>query len=421
MKALTLIAVLVLVFPFGQGYAQSETAPRGRTIQGKVEVEGGGILPVRSKPSLAMLRVEAQDPEGIVGDAVDVAADGAFTLSLHPGEYRISTRLLPHGYEIRRMSAGTLDLRTRNLQVSASGELEPIRIMLSVHPGVTVSGRIVGLPDTAFSTTRWVQLRTSTDPEGDDRLQSEVAIRADGTFEFFNVPPGEHSLVVYPRSRSEENLSATVVVESRNVEVTLGEELNSPRTPVKIPIHVVDEEGHGIAGARVLLADYVYNALVEDFVTTDSAGRTTFDATLETVPAKIMLIGYGSGGRLGRTAYSTLEEAVSKGMQLTLRQGLTVDGRIADANGNPIARTLMLWFHRELRNHRGKRTTHGRTTSGRRPMLRDDSGLPDFSLATIRCLPIVRAALCPSPSGAMTPGRNWATPGRLGGRNPLPF
>jgi hypothetical protein len=83
----------------------------GRTVQGTVELKDGVI------PNFEVTLTAAKS--GLSPESVTVS-DKEFSISVPPGEYRVSISGLPKGYAVESVSAGPLDL-TEPFQVTYSG------------------------------------------------------------------------------------------------------------------------------------------------------------------------------------------------------------------------------------------------------------------------------------------------------------
>jgi hypothetical protein len=124
--------------------------------------------------------------------AIQVRADGFFSLpaAATAGEYQIVPMMMPLGYY---MKSAAVDPVTSHLQITLT-TTRP-----ATEPrGVKVSGRVSGLPPLAGQATRWVSVQMNT-PGAVGQMEQrigETLIRADGTFEFPNVPRGVANLNV---------------------------------------------------------------------------------------------------------------------------------------------------------------------------------------------------------------------------------
>jgi TonB family protein len=157
------------------------------TLTGTVHVEGDGLRP--------RLTITFSPFKG--GGTVPGAfpSNGGFRVTLPEGEYRIGWSGLPAGYELKSIKAGSTDLLSTALKVSAGSPFPPIVVNLGVGekpPWVRVSGRVRGLPAVQNGTPYRMTLTGSVM----DTL--DVAINADGSFEFARLLPGSYSARITP-------------------------------------------------------------------------------------------------------------------------------------------------------------------------------------------------------------------------------
>jgi protein TonB len=148
-------------------------------VTGTVAIEGT-YPPPRIQLQLSPFKGTGQNA-GISG----MAPDGSFRASLPEGDYRVSWTNLPLGYEIKSLTAGSLDLISVPLKVSTDAPPPAIRVLLSVsgNPWVKVSGRVVNL-----GSMRTLSL------SGPNSNPIELAIKPDGTFEIPQALPGTYQV-----------------------------------------------------------------------------------------------------------------------------------------------------------------------------------------------------------------------------------
>jgi hypothetical protein len=115
-----------------------------------------------------------------------IPLDGAFDLLLPEGEYDISFRNIPLGYDVRALTSGNIDLQATRLNVGTTSNLGVIRASLTKASvrGVSVSGRVTGLKTATISLLSASSASRSTSTD----------IQPDGTFAFPSVPPGAYSV-----------------------------------------------------------------------------------------------------------------------------------------------------------------------------------------------------------------------------------
>jgi len=201
-------------------------------VTGNVVVEGKGPAP-RVQLQLAPFKGNG----GNFG--MSTAPDGSLRATLPEGSYRISWSSLPVGYEIKSITAGSVDLLSTPLRVSADAPPERIRAVLAVegNPWVRVSGRV-----TNAGSTRTLTL---TGPNVD---QIPLTINPDGTFEIPQALPGTYQ--IRPTTPV---VSSTASFASPFISVVIPNQdttsLIIPLPPTKdVPGIVVNTTGAGVQG-----------------------------------------------------------------------------------------------------------------------------------------------------------------------------
>lgn len=162
-------------------------------VTGRVSVEGGAPDPSSFTLPLVPTTQLTIRPQ----------IDGGFRVQLPPGEYRVGAPWgLPPGYSLKSIMYGGADLLRTPLKISP-GDSAELLITLTIQgppPGVSVSGRVTGLPPGQF---RRVALREPTG--GDISAALETSIGADGAFTFPKVLPGNY--IVYLRLRAQSQVT----------------------------------------------------------------------------------------------------------------------------------------------------------------------------------------------------------------------
>jgi TonB family protein len=177
-------------------------------VTGTVVVDGGGIRP-RITLSFSSFRGGTTTPSAAL------SSDGSFRAVLREGEYQLTWSALPSGYQLKSITAGSLDLLTNPLKITGGIPVPPIVMTLKVDsppPWVKVSGRVIGLNRGQGAGPR-LTLSGVSFP-----LQEvpDTAINADGSFEFLRVLPGTYTARVTP----------TIPVPSTTIVVPSGKDLS---------------------------------------------------------------------------------------------------------------------------------------------------------------------------------------------------
>ena len=123
------------------------------------------------------------------------------------GEFRATVGNLPEGYAVRSIRFGSDDVTSSAFKVAAgasgapllSVELTTVPTPVATGLGVRVTGHI----------SNGLSVYLSGMPAN---------LYSDGTFEFRNVPPGRHAIVVPDTATSSQALAASIVVGDRDIE-----------------------------------------------------------------------------------------------------------------------------------------------------------------------------------------------------------
>jgi len=159
------------------------------SVTGTVNVEGDG-----PRPRLTIVFSPFKG-NGNTSTAV-LQTSGAFRVTLPEGQYRIGWTGLPSGYELKSITAGSVDLLSTILNASSSSPVPSIAVNLGVGekpPWVRVSGKVKALPPLQNGTP--YRLTLSGSPLVD---LPEVPINADGSFEFARLLPGTYTARMTP-------------------------------------------------------------------------------------------------------------------------------------------------------------------------------------------------------------------------------
>ena len=250
-SGLTLSGIDFVLNNVSAGRAAPSTGISTWVVPIQTQVEGGGKVPLFSGGHFPMLRFTRAS-----GEIVDVAlnvpnvslvmptASNANGSSLN--EFRISVQDLPDGYELKSLTFGAVDLKNNPMRLNISSfnialpVAQSVSLVLVAPPpartsGVRVAGRIRG------TTRRSIYI--SGNPG---------SVYADGTFEFFGVLPGIHSIVSRDNPLGGSPQGIAVVVGTQNlVDVELEEISNTPLTSPDSAISL--DAGNRPAGTRLPL------------------------------------------------------------------------------------------------------------------------------------------------------------------------
>ncbi len=170
--------------------------PNLKDITGHLVIEGGGPYPLFALP-LASLPASFASP-GISGTLPTIrpGADGTFHIGLPEGESRVTNFIgLPPGYTVKSFSYGSTDLLKGPLKVTLADAAEFQITLVNTATPVKVSGRVdsVDLNALAANPIRVTMIGSFVVPITAD-------VRADGSFEFPRVYPGNYRVSAAPRS-----------------------------------------------------------------------------------------------------------------------------------------------------------------------------------------------------------------------------
>jgi hypothetical protein len=143
-------------------------------VTGIVLVDGGGGR-LRFLLSFSAFR------GGVPASPATMLPDGTFRVVLREGEYQLAWSNLPAGYQLKSITAGSLDLLKNSLKITGETSLPPIVLRFgvdSLSSWVKVSGRIAGL------SRGQIQAARLTLSAGPFQEAQDTAVNADGSFEY---------------------------------------------------------------------------------------------------------------------------------------------------------------------------------------------------------------------------------------------
>jgi hypothetical protein len=175
----------------------------------QISVENGAKLPIFSTTGQTLVlfhRASRANANARVGVPMTGTATFVPVGTLAGAEdYRASVSNLPDGYIVKAIVLGTKDVSSSTFTVTTRGAMPQLSVTLTTMPspsstnGVRVTGRTGG---------RDIAVYLSGKPAN---------LYSDGTFEFRDVPPGRHAIVVPDRTSAPATLGASVVVGDRDV------------------------------------------------------------------------------------------------------------------------------------------------------------------------------------------------------------
>jgi hypothetical protein len=178
-----------------------------RDIPVQIRVANGARLPIYSNQGQTLLWITRSDNTRtglqMTGTSIRLPIPSANLA----GEFRATVANLPEGYAVKSIMFGADNITSSAFKVSAgtsAGSLLAVELTTVPTPAVTGQGvRVMGHIPNGLS------VYLSGMPAN---------LYADGTFEFRNVPPGRHAIVVPETATSSQALAASVVVGDRDIE-----------------------------------------------------------------------------------------------------------------------------------------------------------------------------------------------------------
>jgi hypothetical protein len=139
-----------------------------------------------------MPRLQLTFLDGTVRAAVSTSSNGIYSPLLKPGNYKITPGPLPAGYFVKSITGGGRDLTSDLLSVS-TGETPQFTVTVDVSsppPWRRVSGRVQGMSQGLMPSG--ANVVSMTGANAGEIL--EASVRADGTFEFPRIIPGQYQV-----------------------------------------------------------------------------------------------------------------------------------------------------------------------------------------------------------------------------------
>jgi hypothetical protein len=245
-----------------------------RNMPVQIRVENGARLPIYSTSGQTLLWLTRSDNIKTGLQMTEASIRVPIPSANVAGEFRASIANLPEGYAVKSMMLGSDDVTASAFKVAAATSPGPLlSVLLTAIPSPAVAGqgvRVTGHISNGLS------VYLSGKPAN---------LYSDGTFEFRNVPPGRHAIVVPDTATSSQTLAASVVVGDRDIDgVVLVETPVLPFAP-RAPAAPAAAGNHA-AGAAVQLASLRGRVLEENSnkpLTQGTAILTSFTSASYTI------------------------------------------------------------------------------------------------------------------------------------------
>jgi len=186
-----------------------EFQPAAIFVSGSVAVEGAGDAP----------NVSVSFSEITQNKVMEVAARRSFTFFLPEGEYRVTAKRVPNGYQVKSLVAGDADLLRGSLKFSSKQPM--VKIALTLKPAQTV-----GFSGQVQSTRGGPQPLRSIrmEAEGLEPYHGTVPVQPEGSFFFDKITPGDYTAVIAVLGVADFKVQLRVPSDGRrNVEIVMPE------------------------------------------------------------------------------------------------------------------------------------------------------------------------------------------------------
>jgi hypothetical protein len=163
----------------------------------------------------------------------EIAARRSFSSFVPEGEFRVTAKRVPNGYQVKSLTAGAVDLLSSNLKLSSTEPVVAIALTLTAAPTVAFTGRVVS-PRGVLQPLRSIRMEGG---QGAPPLQGTA--QPDGSFAFDKISPGEYLAAISIAGSEESKVSVRVppgglrdaqivIQELRQLSVRLRIEANVP-------------------------------------------------------------------------------------------------------------------------------------------------------------------------------------------------
>jgi hypothetical protein len=213
---------------FGRAFAMG-----GAAIPLSVKLEGGGPLPLSGAGKATVVRVIS--PDGTRAFPTSLAGTFVMSTGTEAGAHRVTVENLPVKYVVKSITFGSTDLLTNPLLMAladptaVAGNLQPLLPVPAAADVVArnsqrpISPIAITLAQATPPRTTGVHVSGRLDGQAMERQTVYLSdipgdLYLDGTFEFYGVPPGRHSIVTRNNPRDATPFSASVVVRDRDLD-----------------------------------------------------------------------------------------------------------------------------------------------------------------------------------------------------------
>jgi hypothetical protein len=212
-----------------------------------VVVEGGGPMPLSSNGKMTAIALTS--PERSLRSLQQIDRNSFLLFFGLPGTYRVVVENLPERYVVKSMTYRSLDLLTNTLQfapldptvpiaptllpVQALADLQTVNTMRYTPITVTLAP---ALPQAKAGVHVWGRFDAAAVARQTIYLSNLPGdLYADGTFEFWGVPPGRHSIVTRNNANDAFPFGGSLVVGDRDIGNIVLSELSLTPKQLNLP------------------------------------------------------------------------------------------------------------------------------------------------------------------------------------------
>jgi hypothetical protein len=246
---------------------------------------------------------------------LEVAARKTFALLVPEGEFRVAAKRLPTGYEVKSLTAGSVDLLSNSLKLSSNEPVVAIAMTLKPAPTVSFTGRAVSARG-VLQPVRSIRMEA-----GESTEPTQGTVQPDGSFAFDRISPGEYTAAVLVAGSQESRVKVVVPPEGRRDAEILIPELRQFSARLTIEPNV-PASAHPVVTLRFVEAAGNIGHLAIDGSSVEAPLKFSLSEGQYRVTATIRESGTGAGGT---TRVKTLTSGTVNLLTSPLNAGGTVE------------------------------------------------------------------------------------------------